>query len=160
MMLNRLFEPISGLDLEVLLGFALKEHDAFFQRNPRLWEAYHNSLVGVALCQGAAWHYINTSIGIKDFDIWLFYRKHEKVDLRCRRRKSIESGYKCRRIDFLRRAIDRDLCDAYSNEADKCIMQYLLQRNTQTKRLLLRKPVVGLFPGQISGKIMWKGQPP
>ena len=111
------------------------------------------------MCQGGAWHYINTTIGIKDFDIWLFYRKNEKVDLRCRHRKSIEDGYKGRRIDFLRRAIDRDLCDVYFNEADKCIMQYLLQRNTQTKRLLLRKPVVGLFPDQIAGKIMWKGQP-
>ena len=158
-MLKRLFEPISGLDLEVLQELALKEHDAFFQRNPRLREAYHSSLVGIALCQGAAWHYINTSIGIKDFDIWLFYRKSEKVNLRCRHRKSVEDGYKRRRIDSLRRAIDRDLCDVYSNEADKCIMQYLLQRDTQTKRLLLRKSVVGLFPDQIVGKIMWKGQP-
>ncbi len=143
----------------MLQELALKEHDSFFQRNPRLREAYHNSLVGIALCQGAAWHYVNASIGIKDFDIWLFYRKSEEINLPCRHRKSIEDGYKRRRIDFLRRAIGRDLCDVHFNEADKCIMQYLLQRNTQTKRMLLGKPVVGLFPDRIVDKIMWRGQP-
>jgi len=156
-MAERLFEPISKLDLKELQRLALKEHEAFFKRNPYLKKAYHNSLIGIALCQGVASHYINPSVGINDFDIWLFYQKNQHINFWCRRRKSVENGYKGKRIDFLKRAINRDLYNLYPNEPDKCIIEYLLQRNTKTKRFLLKKAVVGLFPNKIFAKVIWKG---
>lgn len=157
-MAERLFEPISKLDLKELQRLALKEHETFFKRNPCLKKAYHSSLIGIALCQGAASHYINPNVGIKDFDIWLFYRKNQNINFWCRRRKSVENGYKCKRIDFLRGTINRDLCNFYPNEADKCIIEYLLQRNTKTKRFLLKKAIIGLFPNKIFGNVIWKGE--
>lgn len=157
-MSERLFELISEEDLERLQELAIEEHENFFKRNPHLKEAYHNSLMGIALCQGAALHYINHITGINDFDIWLFYKEDPKTKFWCRHRKSIENGYKGRRIDFLRRAIKRDLCDRNFDDSEKCIMEYLLKRDTETKRLLLKKAIVSLFPDRIFGKVMWSGR--
>ena len=157
-MAKRLFEPISKLDFKKLQRLALKEHEAFFKRNPRLRKAYHSSLIGIALCQGAASHYLNSNVGIKDFDIWHFYVENRSINFPYRAHKSIENGYKGKPIDFLKRAINRDLRNFYSNEPDKCIIEYLLQRNTKTKRFLLKKAVVGLFPDKIFGKVIWKGE--
>ena len=155
---EKLFEPITESDLKHLQRFALKEHGMFFERNPHLKAAYANSLIGIALCQGAALHYVNPKVGIKDFDIWYFYRKNEEVGFPYRAKRSIENGYKGRRLDFLRRAIEKVVFDLYPNDPGKCIMEYLFERNTKTKRLLLEKAIVGLFPDEIFGKVIWKGE--
>ena len=34
-------------------------------------------LLGRALCQGAALHYVNGSNGVKDFDVWSFYAQYD-----------------------------------------------------------------------------------
>ncbi|MBF8251097.1 MAG: hypothetical protein HW382_725 [Deltaproteobacteria bacterium] len=51
---------------------AVEEHVDFLTRNPHINKAYSNSLVAICLCQGAASHYINPKIGVKDFDPALF----------------------------------------------------------------------------------------
>ena len=69
---NRSYFSLTINDLKKLKKLALKEHEEFFKRNPHLKSAYYNSLIGICLCQGAASHYLNPSVGIKDFDIWFF----------------------------------------------------------------------------------------
>ena len=154
--MDRLYTKLGLSDLKQLQKLALEEHENFIERNTHLRKAYYDSLVGIALCQGAASHYINASVGIKDFDIWLFYVENENIRFPYRAYKSIENGYMGRRIDFLKRAIPIGLCVFCSNEPDECIMRYLFERNTKTKRLLLEKAIVGLFPDMLFGKVLWK----
>lgn len=130
------------------------EHNDFLERKPHL-RAYKNSLVGIVLCQGAALHYIDGKNGIKDFDIWFFYQKDEKVNLSIRRPATDKNGYNGIRIDFMKRAIPASTCKRFSNQPDQCILNYLLEHNTLTKRLLLEKPGIGLYPKKIFAKIIW-----
>jgi len=155
---ERLYRPLTEDDLKKLTKIALEEHKEFFERNPHLKTAYYDSLVAICLCQGAASHYLDPRVGIKDFDIWHFYIKNEKVNFPYRAHKRIENGYKDRPIDFLKRAISKDICKSYSNDPEQIIKKYLLEKNTHTKRLLLKKAVIGLFPDKIFGKVLWKGE--
>jgi hypothetical protein len=137
---------------------AFKEHGEFFRRNPGLKSAYYNSLIGICLCQGAASHYLNPKVGIKDFDIWHFYEESKNTNFPYRAHKRIESGYKGKPIDFLKRAIPKYIYDSDSSDLEQLIMKYLLEKNTNTKRLLLEKAIVGLFPNEIFSRVLWRGE--
>jgi len=154
---ERIFDPLTITDLKHLKGLALREHEAFFERNPHLKSAYHNWLIGICLCQGAASHYLNTKVGVKDFDIWHFYVETGHRNFPYRFRKTIENGYKGRPIDFLKRAIPKDTYDSSLRDPKQTIMKYLLERNTKSKRCLLRKAIIGLSPNTIFGRVLWKG---
>lgn len=156
----RSYERLTMHDLEQLKELALKEHEEFFKRNPHL-KSYYNSLIGMCLCQGAASHYLNPTVGIKDFDIWHFYTANNSINFPYRAHKRINNGYKNKPIDFLKRAIPKHLYDSYRNYPEQIIMKYLLDRNNNTKKLLLEKAIIGLFPDKIAdkifGKVLWKG---
>jgi hypothetical protein len=153
---ERLYDALTLDDLEQLKELALKEHKEFFKRNPNLKSAYYNSLIGICLCQGAASHYLNPDVGIKDFDIWHFYVENKEINFPYRAHKRIDRGYKSKSIDFLKRAIS-NIHSSYSEDSGQIIMEYLLERNTTTKELLLKKAIIGLFPNEIFGRVLWKG---
>lgn len=158
--MKRLTMRLTTSDLQNLKELSLEEHENFFKRNPHLKDAYHNSLAGICLCQGAASHYLNPNIGIKDFDIWHFYVANEKINFPYRAHKVIKSGYRGLSIDYLKRAIPRHLARSCRRNPKGAIMAYLTQKNTKTKRLLLKKAIVGLFPNSIFSSILWKGNYP
>jgi len=155
---ERLCTPLTRDDLEMLKRLALREHEDFFRRNPHLTSAYRNSLVGIFLCQGAASHYLNPEVGIKDFDIWHFYIENNITKFPYRAHKRFVGGYKGKPIDFLKRAIPKEICNSYPNDPKQIIMNYLLEKNTNTKRLLLKKAIIGLYPDEIFDKVIWKGE--
>jgi hypothetical protein len=97
-------------------------------------------------------------VGIKDFDIWHFYVGDRSINFPHRARKRLKNGYRGKPIDFLKRAISKDIYDSYPNDPAEIIRKYLLQKNTNTKRLLLRKPITGLFPDEIFSKVLWEGE--
>ncbi|RLJ01831.1 MAG: hypothetical protein DRP11_03840 [Candidatus Aenigmatarchaeota archaeon] len=154
---ERIYAPLNKKDLRRLRELALDEHEKFFERNPHLRRAYYNSLIGICLCQGAALHYLNPKIGIKDFDIWHFYLRSSWVNFPYRAHKRIENGYMGMPIDFLKRDIPRYVYDQGSKESGQVIMNYLLERNTKSKNFLLKKAIIGLYPDKIFGKVLWKG---
>jgi len=156
--IERLYDPLTINDLKKLKDLGFKEHEEFFKRNPHLKEAYYNSLIGIVLCQGAASHYINPNVGIKDFDIWHFYVEDENINFPYRAHKIIENGHKGMPIDFLKRAIPKRIYQLYPNDPIKIIMEYLFERNTKTKNFLLKKAIIGLFPDNIFGKVLWEGE--
>ena len=156
--MDRMYTKLHLIDLKALQRLALEESEDFFKRNQHLKEAYYASLVGIALCQGAASHYIDPSFGIKDFDIWHFYKEDRNIGFPYRAHKTMENGYKGRSVDFLKRAISTELVNSCSHNPEKCIMEYLFEKNTNTKNLLLKKAIVGLFPEEIFGKVMWEGE--
>jgi len=158
MNMERSYEPLEEHDLEELKKLALKEHEDFFIRNPHLKSAYYNSLIGICLCQGAALHLLKRKVGIKDFDIWHFYEKHDSTSFPNRAHKRIENGYKSKPIDFLKRAILKDICNSYPNNPEQIIMKYLCKENTNTKVHLLKKAIVGLYPDEIFNKVLHNGK--
>jgi len=54
--------------------------------------------------------------------------------------------------------LPRRISESYSNEADQIILDYFLERNTYTKKLLLKKAIIGLYPNKILGKVIWNGE--
>ncbi|MBA7652396.1 hypothetical protein ES703_60230 [subsurface metagenome] len=154
---NRSYFSLTINDLKKLKKLALKEHEEFFKRNPHLKSAYYNSLIGICLCQGAASHYLNPSVGIKDFDIWFFYVKDDSIYFQCRKPKRNKNAYKEKPIDFLKRIIPKYICNFNPNDPEKTIMEYLKVKNTKTKIELLKKAIIGLYPDKIFGKEFWKG---
>lgn len=156
---ERSMVPLTTNDLEQLKELALREHKNFFERNSHLKSAYCDSLVGIFLCQEAASHYLNPTVGVKDFDIWHFYVENIEISFPYRAHKRIEDGYKGRPIDFLKRSISKDILDSCSGQSDRTLMKYLLERNTKTKRELLEKAIVCLFPDVLFARVLWKGKP-
>ena len=83
---------------------------------------------------------------------------NESIAFPYRAHKRIINGYKGRPIDFLKRAISKNLYELYPGESDKIILEYLVERSTKTKKLLLEKAIIGLFSDEIFGKVIWRGE--
>jgi hypothetical protein len=67
---------LARIDAAGLLRLAALAADAeaeLFGRNPHGSGRYAGRLLGRALCQGAALHYVDKKNGVKDFDVWSFY---------------------------------------------------------------------------------------
>ena len=69
---ERSLEPITHDDLRRLAEIARADRDQMFRRS-RYWAPYRSRLLAVALCQGAALHYIDGRNGVKDLDVWTFF---------------------------------------------------------------------------------------
>lgn len=67
---------ITRSDLDRLALLAEADRDDLFERRPDTGRLYADRLFAVALCQGAALHYVDGTNGVKDFDVWSFYDQH------------------------------------------------------------------------------------
>lgn len=74
---DRSLERIEIADLLRLAALAADAEAELFRRNPRGSGRDAGRLLGRALCQGAALHYVNGSNGVKDFDVWSFYAQYD-----------------------------------------------------------------------------------
>jgi hypothetical protein len=142
-------------DLRHLRDLALEEHVLFFRRNPHLQSTYRRALVAICLCQGAALHHLNPRSRLEDFDVWHFYWDSRQRPFPYR--AHAKGKYRGKRVDFLKRAIPKEL-QRGAQEPGQVILEYLKQRNTRTKRELLRKVIIGLFPSRIFGDVLWRGE--
>jgi hypothetical protein len=160
--MERSQEKIEADDLRRLLKLAYNDIEAFFLKNPAYVKEFKNKEVIVTLGQGSALHYIDGKNGVKDFDVWFFFPKGKKT-LPYRRRGVLDFGkskfgkhpedidYEGRRIDVLMRS------DSYFNseEPDKCLINYLKFKNSKTSNHLAQKAMIGLYPEQLFGKVIW-----
>lgn len=71
-------EGITEQDLAQLAAIAAADREDKFARNER-WRPYAGRILCVALCQGAALHYVDGSNGVKDFDVYTFYAEHPEI---------------------------------------------------------------------------------
>lgn len=164
--MERSKERITKADLRKLLRLSEQDILSFFERCPQYSKQYKNKQVLVALCQGAALHYIDRKNGVKDFDVWFFYpQKH--LTLPYRRTGSVDYGkskfgkrksvarYEGRSIDVLMRS------DANFNEGspESCLRSYLSNAKTKTAKLLGQKAVIGLYPASLFGDVLWPEEP-
>jgi len=162
---DRSFEKINDSDLTKLCEIAIKDSENFVSRYPR----YKARIVGIALCQGAALHYIDGRNGVKDFDVWTFYdkntaaaifppRRHGTCDFGPSKfgRRLEDAGFTGRRVDLFGRSIDQ-FSDPVSS-----IQTYLGNARTPAAFNLSQKAAVLLYPGNLRGRVIWpvRGQGP
>ena len=160
--ISRSMERITRRDLRKLLKLAKEDMDDFFDRNLIYKKSYQGKEKLVALCQGAALHYIDKKNGVKDFDVWFFYPQKGDKSLPYRRTGMKDFGKSKfgklpnkpmlvgRGVDVLMRSTK------YFNRGspEDCIKNYLSNCNTKTAKLLSQKAVIGLYPECVLGKVL------
>ena len=157
-MSQRSYTELTTKDLVALSELALKEREAFFRRNPHLTRPYKGRLLAIALCQGAAQHFVDKIKGVKDFDIWYFYSQHPEIIYPYRARKTSEiqlPSFGNLHVDLMGRTIDVDIAHRFSQDVVEYIREYLKQGKSKTARLLAQQAVVGLYPKEFFGEIIW-----
>ena len=161
--MRRSKQKITKRDLRKLLMLARADIDGFFDRKRVYKKPYHGKEKLVALCQGAASHYIDGKNGVKDFDVWFFYPQKGDVILPYRRTGVVDFGeskfgknpnkprFDGRNVDVLMRSTK------YFNRGNPkvCIEVYLSNCKTKTAKLLARKAVIGLYPENVFGEVLW-----
>jgi hypothetical protein len=149
-------------DLERLLELAKQDRRQFFARHPGWAEYYADRILGTALCQGAAWHYLRGDVGINDFDVYTFYAANQARPWYSKRLASVDFGdprFGCSEISssgFVGRRVDlmgRDLDVLPGTDLGVALKTYLGLARTDTARELSKKAVVLLEPR--IGEVVW-----
>jgi hypothetical protein len=161
--LTRSYETILKPDLERLRSIAREELELFFKRNPIRREVERN-LLCIALCQGAALHYIDGRNGVKDFDLWLFFKAEEGVrDFPPRWRRQLDfrdpkfgktedsQKFTGRRVDLMGRTIHVGFGDHPIN----ALCSFFSVGATKSVRMLAKKAAVILDPPELMGTVAW-----
>jgi hypothetical protein len=161
---KRSLAKVSKKDLVKLAKIADIDRNEFFNKYPVWRKLYRNRILCVTLCQGAALHYVDKKNGVKDFDVWTFYRGHSKTPFPYRRIGRMDYGpskfgvhpmdkqkYNGRKVDLIGRSIKCDNKDTFY----KIIHNYLEKGKTKSARLLSKKAVIILEPLEYLGEIIW-----
>lgn len=161
---DRSYEIIRKKDLLRLAAIADIDRADLFRRKPALGEMYAGKVICTALCQGAALHFLEGTCGIKDFDVWTFYKADPGRAFPARRRAPpYDFGdprfgvspdcpqFVGRRVDLFGRSIE--WTDGLS--AVEALRAYLRRPKTQSARALAQKAVVLLEPEADLGRIVW-----
>lgn len=162
-MIQRSYKKITNADLLRLGKIAFLDHEGLFRRRPLAGQLYRGQLLVLALCQGAAQHYIDDKTGIKDFDIWSFYKASSVKQFPPRRRGVLDFGdpkfgkseespqFIGRRVDHMGRSIS----DADFSNPVAVLQRYLRNGRTKSSRCLAHKAVVLIKPDNLLGKVIW-----
>jgi hypothetical protein len=155
---------IEVADLLRLAALAADAEAELFERNPLGSGRYAGRLLGRALCQGAALHYVSKKNGVKDFDVWSFYAQYDNWPFPARWRGTRDFGpsqfgrypgdpprYSGRRVDLLGRSLP---ATPGTDPAD-AIRHYLAARRTESAKALAAKAVILIDPQDRAGEIVW-----
>jgi hypothetical protein len=161
---DRSLARIEIADLLQLAALAADTEAELFRRNPQGSGRYAGRLLGRALCQGAAVHYVNESNGVKDFDVSSFYAQDDDWPFPARWRGTRDFGpskfgrypsdpprYPGRRVDLLGRSLP---AEPGADPAD-ALRRYLAARRTDSAKALAAKAVVLIHPENRAGEIVW-----
>jgi hypothetical protein len=161
---DRSLVRIERADLLRLAALAADAEADLFRRNPQGSGRYAGRLLGRALCQGAALHYVNGRNGVKDFDVWSFYAQCDDWPFPARWRGTRDFGpsrfgrypgdpprYSGRRVDLLGRSLR---AEPGADPAD-VLRRYLAARRTDSAKALAAKAMVLIHPENRAGEIVW-----
>ena len=162
-LLERSSEPIRMEDLARLAGIARADREDLFRRKPALAAVYRDRLLCVALCQGAALHFLNRRNGVKDFDVWSFYKADPRRAFPPRRNVHHDFadprfGVSPDRPDFAGRRVDligRSIPWLPGQTPVQALREYLRWSRAKSPRLLAKKAVVVLEPEEEIGNVIW-----
>lgn len=158
---ERSFEKLTEADLARIRDLAFAELARVYSRT-KVASQYRDRMILLALCQGAAKHWADGKHGVKDIDVWAFYRaglpsrfpyrKRWTADLGASRfgKHPDDPGFVGRRIDILGRSIP---CAA--SEAPEAAVRAWLQSKTESAGLVAQRPVIGLWPEPLFAKPVW-----
>lgn len=156
-------ERITQRDLAKLAANAAADREARFTKKPR-WQPYAERILCVALCQGAALHYVDGKSGVKDFDVYTFYAEHRVGPFPARWLLNADFGvsrfgrnpedddiFEGRRVDLIGRSLE------VGSNADpiEAVRAYLQRPRTETAQCLAKKAVVLLDPEPLRGRVVW-----
>jgi hypothetical protein len=159
---QRSLVPLAKSDLRRLGKIAVRDLEALFARNAPL-RIYRDRLFAIALCQGAALHYIDKKNGVKDLDVWCFFRAHPKRPFPYRRIASADFGsskfgkspgwqrYIGRRVDLLGRSLQIKIAESPTD----ALCSYLTEGKTASARALAAKAMILIHPTLELGSIVW-----
>lgn len=161
--------PLRRDDLRRLLQLAEADRDKFFNKY-RVWrEAYSDRVLCTALCQGAASHYLDPTVGINDFDVYTFYAANLERPWCSRRKQTVDfgsprfgvsehtkRGFVGRRVDLLGRSL---AVRPGANPVD-ALRNYLGQHHSRTARELSKDAVILLEPSRWLGRVVWQPSAP
>ncbi len=160
---DRSYERITLEDLTRLAGIARLDREDLFARKPR-YRVLESQLICVALCQGAALHFVDGGNGVKDLDVWTFYAArpdHPAFPWRRRRARVFGDpalGRPPDRPDFAGRYVDllgRSI-EAFGETDPAAILRgYLSEGRTASARALSKKAAVLLEPSDLLGTVVW-----
>lgn len=152
----RSFDHFGAEDLTRLAGLAEQDLQSFIARNP-----HHASLperiLLIALCQGAALHYLDGSNGVKDFDVWSFFADDGSSPRYPVRRRGIARYDGSRFSDSTRRVdlLGRTISGATGADPVAEVQAYLRRPLTASARHLGKKGVVIASPTSLLGTVIW-----
>ena len=160
---SRSYARITTRDLRRLLDLAKADQADFFARYPRWKRLCAHRRLGIALCQGAADHFVGRPAGkgVSDFDVWVFYRATHQAPYPYRRIGRRDFGDRRfggapGRPNFVGRCVDvlgRSIDAAPGTDPVAAIRSYLRAGRTVSARELAKKAVVMLEPS--FGSIVW-----
>jgi hypothetical protein len=161
---DRSLVQIERADLLRLAALAADAEADLFKRNPQGSGRYAGRLLGRALCQGAALHYVDGKNGVKDFDVWSFYAQYDDWPFPARWRGTRDFGpskfgrysgdpprYSGRRVDLIGRSLPAEP----GADPAGVLRRYLTARRTDSAKYLAAKAVVLIHPENRVGEIVW-----
>jgi hypothetical protein len=133
---GRAMEKITIADLDRLSDIARADRDEFFKNYPK-YASYKSRVACVALCQGAALHFIDGKTGVKDLDVWTFYYELPSILFPYRRHARKDFGPShltnwSRCVDLMARALPV----RPGTDPAKMLREYLTKRPTKSAYLL------------------------
>jgi len=162
---DRADAQITRADLSRLSKLCALDRVDRFTRRPR-WQVYADRVIAVALCQGAALHYVDGGNKIKDFDVWTFYAVHPVGPFPPRWRTTADFGpsplgrwpgdpdsFTGRRVDL----IGRSLSEPVGVDPLEALRRYLSSGGSASARALAAKAVVLIDPPRLRGTAAWPG---
>ncbi len=162
-MQGRSLQPIRKSDLRRLGEIARRDLESLFRRRPETGRLYRDQLFAIALCQGAALHYVNGKNGVKDFDVWSFFCANPRRPFPYRRNASADFGaqrfgktpgweqYVGRRVDLLGRSLT---IEGYE-PVPEVLRAYLSAGRSATARALAKKAMILIHPEDQLGCVVW-----
>ncbi len=159
---GRSLTDISLDDLARLGRIAREDRESFFARLPH-YRPLEDRVVAVALCQGAAKHFVDGENGVKDFDVWTFYAAHPDATYPVRRRVARDFGdpkfgqtpgqeaFVGRRVDLLGRSLNA----RPESDPAEVLRAYLTEKRTKSAKHLASKAVVLIEPPECAGHVVW-----
>ena len=148
--------------LRRLAEIAIGDIEDFFQRYPGHGGRYRDRLMLIYLCQGAARHFVHRDRGVKDFDVWAFFRKHPERPFPSRRHARRDFGTsrlgrhpndefrRGRGVDLLGRPVP---CEK-GRDPYYCVREWLASGRTSSREIA-KSSVVVIHPEEEVGRIIW-----
>jgi hypothetical protein len=158
---ERSYEPLTQIDLRRVVQLVLRELVDIYA-HAAVAKTYRDRLFAMALCQGSAQHYIDMKNGVKDIDVWAFFRAGLAKPFPYRARWTIDFGashlgrhpsdigYAGRRIDLIGRSIEM-----HRGEVPEAAIIRWLNTRTESAKLISQRPVIGLHPENLFGRRLW-----